>query len=63
MPRPRGKRHAIDAALLPISGAPGNFEIAEAAQLAEDIGARGEKVRGPQENPPALTHASGVPFT
>lgn len=32
--------YQVTVALLPISGRPGNFEIAEAAQLAEDIGAR-----------------------
>ncbi len=30
----------VTVALLPISGRPGNFEIAEAAELAKDIGAR-----------------------
>ena len=41
----RLRPYSISVALLPISGrkpgdAPGNFEIAEAAQLAEDIGAQ-----------------------
>ena len=41
----RLRPYSVTVALLPISGrkpgaAPGNFEIAEAAQLAEDIGAR-----------------------
>jgi L-ascorbate metabolism protein UlaG (beta-lactamase superfamily) len=41
----RLRPYTVTVALLPISGrkpgtAPGNFEIAEAAQLAEDIGAR-----------------------
>jgi L-ascorbate 6-phosphate lactonase len=36
----RLRPYNVTVALLPISGAPGNFEIPEAAQLAEDIGAR-----------------------
>jgi L-ascorbate 6-phosphate lactonase len=36
----RLRPYNVTVALLPISGRPGNFEIAEAAQLAEDIGAR-----------------------
>jgi L-ascorbate metabolism protein UlaG (beta-lactamase superfamily) len=33
----RLRPYTVDVALLPISGRPGNFDIAEAAQLAEDI--------------------------
>jgi len=36
----RLRPYSVTVALLPISGRPDNFEIAEAAQLAEDIGAR-----------------------
>jgi L-ascorbate 6-phosphate lactonase len=36
----RLRPYSVTVALLPICGRPGNFEIAEAAQLAEDIGAR-----------------------
>ena len=36
----RLRPYSVTVALLPIGGAPHNFEIAEAAQLAEDIGAR-----------------------
>jgi L-ascorbate metabolism protein UlaG (beta-lactamase superfamily) len=36
----RLRPYSVTVALLPIGGRPYNFEIAEAAQLAEDIGAR-----------------------
>jgi L-ascorbate metabolism protein UlaG (beta-lactamase superfamily) len=36
----RLRPYSVTVALLPIGGRPDNFEIAEAAQLAEDIGAR-----------------------
>jgi L-ascorbate metabolism protein UlaG (beta-lactamase superfamily) len=36
----RLRPYSVTVALLPVSGRPDNFEIAEAAQLAEDIGAR-----------------------
>jgi L-ascorbate metabolism protein UlaG (beta-lactamase superfamily) len=36
----RLRPYNVTVALLPVSGRPGNFEIAEAAQLAENIGAR-----------------------
>ena len=36
----RLRPYSVTVALLPIGGQPHNFEIAEAAQLAEDIGAR-----------------------
>jgi len=36
----RLRPYSVTVALLPIAGRPHNFEIAEAAQLAEDIGAR-----------------------
>ena len=36
----RLRPYNVTVAMLPISGRPANFEIAEAAQLAEDIGAR-----------------------
>jgi L-ascorbate metabolism protein UlaG (beta-lactamase superfamily) len=36
----RLRPYTVTVALLPIGGRPDNFEIAEAAQLAEDIGAR-----------------------
>jgi L-ascorbate metabolism protein UlaG (beta-lactamase superfamily) len=36
----RLRPYSVTVALAPIGGRPGNFEIAEAAQLAEDIGAR-----------------------
>jgi L-ascorbate metabolism protein UlaG (beta-lactamase superfamily) len=36
----RLRPYSVTVALLPIGGRPNNFDIAEAAQLAEDIGAR-----------------------
>jgi L-ascorbate metabolism protein UlaG (beta-lactamase superfamily) len=36
----RLRPYSVTVAILPIGGRPDNFEIAEAAQLAEDIGAR-----------------------
>jgi L-ascorbate 6-phosphate lactonase len=36
----RLRPYSVTVALLPVAGRPDNFEIAEAAQLAEDIGAR-----------------------
>lgn len=36
----RLRPYNVNVALLPISGRPGNFDIAEAAQVAEEIGAR-----------------------
>ncbi len=36
----RLRPYNVTVALLPISGRPGNFEISEAAQLAEDMGAQ-----------------------